>query len=343
MKQIKELLQRLKRGPADVAGVDFGTTGAKVVRMSRTNNEYTVVATDVLPETPLDKASQENDGVPVPMALLSPLKSRYVSLALTGHDAVIKLLTFPGHFDPAADAKIFQSLGLKEPDNYRVSYRVIVEGTAKTESRILAAAVPEPQVQWVADLFPAGLPAPYSIEVSGLASLTAFLHTPRGQSEDAVGVLDFGARVTSFGLFNRGILGLFRRFDLGMLDILKQISQTLGVDDATAQSVLADRSFDVSRTIAAVLEPLIKQLVVSRDFLERRENCRIQQLVVGGGLAMSRDAMKELQTSLEIEPFILNPFEGLSITHGSLSPDAEANPWRYAAAVGTCLATLEGP
>jgi Tfp pilus assembly PilM family ATPase len=346
MKPIKEILQRLKRGPTDVLGIDLGTTGAKMVRLSKNAGGIAVLGANTLPDTPMDAASANDPNAPppAPMALPASMKSRYASLALTGRDTVVKLLTFPTHLDTSADAKIVQSLGLKDPDSYRVSYRVIVEGAAKTESRVLAVAVPEVQTRRVSLLFPSGLPVPRSIEVSGLAALNAFLHTPRGRSDDAVGVLDFGARITSFALFNRGTLSLLRRFDLGMDDILKRIAQTLGVDEGTALSVLADHSFDVSRTITGVLEPLIKQLIVSRDFLERRENCHINQLIVGGGLVISRDALRELATSLEIEVVVLNPFDGLSMAHGALSPDAEQNPWRYSAAVGAAVgARLEAP
>jgi Tfp pilus assembly PilM family ATPase len=342
MKQLNEIIQRLKRGPADVSGIDFGVTGTKVVRMSRVSGDAAVLGADCLPIVPLTSGTAKTEDSVAGLALAPNLKSRYAALALTGHSAVVKVLTFPGHFEPEDDGRIVQSLGLKDPNAYRVSYRVLVEGTPKTESRILAVAVPEEQTRAAIGRFATGLPAPYSMELSGLATLNAFLHSPLGRSEEAVGVLDVGGSVTSFGLFSHGQLGLFRRFDIGMSDILGRIARSLGVDDATAMGVLEDRAFDVSRTISTVMEPLIKQLIVSRDFLERRENCRIRKIVISGGLAMSEDGLKELRTTLDLDPVVLNPFEGMACGSGALSDDACAHPWRYAAAVGACLATLEG-
>jgi Tfp pilus assembly PilM family ATPase len=342
MKQFSEIIQRLKRGPSDVCGIDFGATGTKVVRMSRTSGEPTVLGADCLPVAPLVEEPGQPESAGAGTALPPALKSRYAALTLTSREAIIKLLSFPGRFEPEDDGRILQSLGLKHSDAYRVSYRVLVEGTAKTESRILAVAVPENQARALAGRFATGLPAPNSIELSGLAALSAFLHSPLGRSDEPTGVLDVGGSVTSFGLFSQGQLGLFRRFDLGMADILGRIAQSLGVDDATALGVLADRSFDVSRTISTVMEPLIKQLIVSRDFLERRENCRIHKIVISGGLAVSEDTRRELRSALDLEPVVLNPFEGLACGAGVLSKDAQARPWRYTAAVGACLATLEG-
>ena len=53
----------------------------------------------------------------------------------------------------------------------------------------------------------------------------------------------------------------------------------------SAQQILFDGSFDISQPIAEVMGPFEKQLIVSRDFVERRENCRINKIYAAGGAA----------------------------------------------------------
>ncbi|MBN1558328.1 MAG: pilus assembly protein PilM [Lentisphaerae bacterium] len=338
MKFPLHIFRKLKRGPTDVLGVDIGASNIKLVRMSGGSNTITVTGAGLLPTAAPSAPGNTTDG---PLDVPPLLRARHASLAVTASDAVIKLLTFPGHFDENQADRIFASLALQDEAAYRVSYRIVTQGTTKTESRVLAVAAPQADARRAVGLFPGGQPVPFSLEISGLAAMTAFLHTPAGGTEDPVGVLDFGASVSTFAIINRGSLSLVRRLDTGMHELLDKIGASLGVDRETATHVLADKSFDVSRPVTGVMAPLLKQLILSRDFIERRENCRIERLILCGGIAQSRDAMNELRSTLDIETAVLDPFDGHATAPGALTDEVKSAPWRYAAAAGACLATLE--
>lgn len=338
MKSFNDLVDRMKRGPTDAVGIDVGISGTKVVRMQKHDTAFTLVAADVLAPINLQEASQEV----APLNLPAKLKGKHACLAATGENAIIKLLSFPGHMGEDADSKVVENLGIEDASAYRISYKVIAEGHGRSESKVLAVALPDAQARVLPLLLPSGVPVPFSIEVAGLAAMTAFLHAcgPR-HSGDAVGAIEFGTSMTTFTLFNKGALSLVRRFSFGTGAILDKVREKLGVDADTAQGIMTDGSFDISQPVNEAMDPLIKQLIVSRDFVERRENCHIGRIYVSGGLVASSNSMDEIKSLMEVEVERWNPFESLTVAPDAIPKELSGREWQFAAAVGACLGTFE--
>jgi len=339
----REALDRFKRGPADVVGIDVGSTSVKAVRMRRGDSGAAeVLAARVMPPVSLPDL-QSGSPAEAPALDLDPeFRAKYACLTVSGREAVVKLLSFPGQFDEKAEQKVVDNMGLDKPDDYRISYKLISEGHGRSESRVLTVALREKQAAVLPLMLPAGPPAPYSLEISGLAAMAAFLRSAgAAHSNGAVGVVEFSARVTTFALFNRNVLALVRRFSFGTEALLEKVQNTLGVDRETAQGIVTDGSFDISQSVSDIMEPLIKQLIVSRDFVERRENCRIEGIYASGGLALSHDSLAEIKSSMEIDVTAWNPFENLNVADRALPKDLAGQEWRFAAAVGACLGTFE--
>jgi Tfp pilus assembly PilM family ATPase len=342
---IAELIHKIKRGPTDVVGIDVASSAVRSVRIKATDGDLQLLGADLLDPVKTNNTGEENDAAsPAPKTLHLPrkLKGRYASVALSGEQAVVKLLTFPGQFDGGSGEKVVQALGLEDASHYRIGYKIISQGHGRSEARVLAVAMPETEAAMVNDLLPSGLPAPFSLEVSGLATITSFLHGPAlSHNAEAVGVLDFGARTTSFGLFNRNSLSLIRRFSIGSDSVINSVQKALGVDHDTAQGIMADGAFDISQSVSEVMDPLIKQLTVCRDFVERKEDCRVAKVYAIGGLAMSGDAIDEIGSALGIDVDSWNPLGYIESAPGAIPENIEGNEWQFAAAMGAALATLE--
>jgi len=343
-------MAKFKRRPSDVVGVEIASSSVRVVRMTKANDgSILVTAAALLPAVERPAAPPVQDPqqpVPVqppqPIHLPSELKGKYACLVIPGDTCVVKLLSFPGHFTDAAAAKVVESVGVENPDAHRISYRLVSEGHGKAESRVLAVAVPEQDASVAVQMFPAGVPAPFSVEVAPLAAMTAFLSGPGTQHADgAIGVIDFSDNMSSFALFSKGTLVLLRRFDVGTDTLLAKIQESLGVDRDTAQGIISDGSFDISQPVTDIMEPLVKQLIVSRDFVERRENCHVEKLYVTGGMTVSRDAMEEMRSALGIEIVTWNPLQSLTMRDGAFPENLKGQEWIFAAAVGACLGTFE--
>ena len=335
----KEIIEQWKRGPSDLVALDITDTDVAAVRLKRGNDGVTLLAADFLPavEMPDDNSSE-----PSQIEVAGPLGARHAAITVEAEDAVVKLLSIPGQFDEEAEEKLMQSLGLEDPESHRIAYKLVAEGHGRGETKLLAVALPEKTAAVAVKTLPVGLPVPYSLEVSGLAVFSAFLHGPCvDHLEEAVAAVDFSGNISSFAIFNKGVLSLIRRFDAGTNTILEKIQDNLGVDRETAQGIMADGAFDISQPVGEVMRPLVKQITVSRDFVERRENCKVSKLYVSGGLAPSRDALGELKSSAGTDVEAWDPFKNLNVSADAVSEKVQGKEWRFAAPVGAALAAFE--
>lgn len=341
MASLQELSERFHKGATDVLGVDVGRTATKLVRVRKSNDVLTLSAADILPAQEFPSNPMEETNFPA-LALSAALKGRLASVCIAGDEATVKLINYPGAFDESSTERLIESLGIEEPDQFRIGYRLLTQGHGRQESRVLAIALPETLAHMQNQLFPLGLPAPFSLEISGIAAMSAFLHGPgEDQKNDATGAIDFGTQTTTFAIFNKGTLALIRRLPFGTYAILDDVQDALGVDMETAQGILTDGAFDISQSVTRVMEPFLKQLIVSRDFVERREDCRIDRIYVTGGLSTSHDAMEEMNSSLGIETVCWDPFDNLEVAPTAIPEQFNNQRWRFSAAVGAALATFE--
>jgi len=342
MKALGNLLEQFRRNPSDITGIDLGYSGIKIVRMRKAESGVTVTSAGILP--PIAPAGQVDDTSVPPEPLIVPgrLKARYASLALSAPEAVIKLLGFPASSSASEPERVMDGMGLDDPSVYRIGYSVVAEGHGRSETRVLAAAVPDAQAEAALLLLPAGLPAPFSLEVSGIATMTAFAHSMEERhAGQAVGLLDCGARTSTLALFNARTLALIRRFDVGTDPVLARIRDSLGVDDKTARGIIVDGAFDVSQSVAEVMDAVIKQIVISRDFVERRENCSIDAIYLSGNESILKHCADDIASATGTDVSFWDPFETVDVQAGALPEEFDDQKWRFSAAMGACLATLE--
>lgn len=337
MSKLSDMLKIFRRNYSDVVGVDVGASGTKVVRLKRIRGVITVMAADILPAVVLPEAEET---VIAPLVLSKALKGRYAALAVSKAGGVVKLLSFPAHAGKSTDDHVHELMGLGDATQYRLGYELITE--SRTETRVLAAALPDESARRLCQLFPAGVPAPCSIEIAGLASLTAFSHAcSDDDGPDGRVVVDFGEGVTLVAFFNKNTMGLVRKFDFGASAILKRLQDSLGVEREVALGILNDGSFDVTKIVHQAMESFLQQLIISWDFVERRENIRIGKLYVcGGGVGIPLWAQEMEQATGQV-PVKWDPFKGLAVQPGAMPEDFKGQEPRFAAAVGAALAVLK--
>jgi len=336
----KQWLKKAKKSPQDILAVDLDPSGVRCVRLKKSGNEIHLLAMDILPPVDLTSVAPRA-GTEKVMDIPKPLLARYVALCLTGEDAVVKLLTLPGQADNNLEAQIKDHMGIDEGD-FRFGYQnVTAPGHVKSETKVLTVAIPDNLAHMACHLFPIGIPAPLSVELSGLSAINAFIQGP-GQTvkNETVGVIEMGARVTFVAFFTRGELSLIRKFDFGQYAILDVIQKNLGVDQETARDIVADGSFDISGLVKDVSEPFVKQLVISKHFVERRENSHISQIFVPGGLGVSHDWLNEIKAAVSLDVDFWNPFDAVKLPAEGLPKQFEGQQSRFAAALGAALGNL---
>jgi len=334
MKKAADLLKMFNRGYTDILGLDVAGSGLKAVRLRRANRVTSVVAADILPPVAGGDVTDPVQPIQVPKAL----RARYVALATSAPGTIVKLLTFPAHSEKSTEAHVGELMGLADNVDFRLAYEGLSE--SRTEAKILAVAMPVRTVQGLCGLFPAGIPAPCSIEISGLASMTAYARGPgKAHNDDCTAVVDFGMTSTLVAFFQKGTMVLVRKFDVGTSTILKRLQDGLGVDGEVALGILNDGSFDISQIVHQSMESFLQQLIISWDFVERRENVHIARLYACGGGTSLRSWAHEMQGATGQDPVFWNPFEGLAVT-GPVLEKWKGQEQRFAAALGVALAMI---
>ncbi len=187
LNKVKQVVELLKRKPSEVLALDIGVTAIKAVRMKKANDEIALLSAAIMPAVALPRSAEDSPIEVDPLELSKDLAGRYASMAVPGVSSVIKLLSFPsqgGSIEEEVETKIVESIGVEDPDNYRIGYKLVHEGQGRSESRALVVALPEAEAATACGLLPAGLPVPYSVEIAGLAATTAFMQGPGKEHED---------------------------------------------------------------------------------------------------------------------------------------------------------------
>ena len=327
---------RANREHSDLVCLDFGAAGMKAVRMKRTKDQVAVSAVELLPATPL--ATGDGEGRAARLVLPPSLRAKYAATTIDTPRTVVRLLNLPAHSEPGEtlETQIRAQLGLGE--DHRIGHLPISTPAGKAMTRVLATAVPEEEVLAVLSLLGAGAPAPCSLELAGLGTLTAFLCGPGAQlGGEHVCLVETGAHATCLSFLNRGNLALFRKYETGAESVVDALRKQFDVDAATATTILDGSSIDLTALLHEVMEHVFRQMTLSRDFVEREENCRVTRVFVAGGLGLSAFWRQSLRDLLGLTVETWNPFEGLAVAPGAIPAALAGQEIRFAAAVGAGL------
>lgn len=307
--------------------------------MRKTAAGFNVVAAEELPPISLpdpsdNEASTDEDQAE--LTLPPTVRARYAALLTHGVNSSIKLLRVPEGFDIQDRDVVAARLGIEAVKDFRVAAKLLQPATPRSEALILAVAFPERMASALLSLLPkTGLPAPRFIGLAELAAVNAFLNDPREPAlSSAHGFIHFDHDFSIIALFNEGRLSQLRTFPFGMAAVIRRIRRVLNVDETTAAGVLSDGAFDISHLIEEETREVRGQFVISRDFMERSENCSLSALHISGAQALIKPFMRGTQIAKTWAAWdALNAY-------GLASNGVGAASWSWTACVGSCIGVL---
>jgi Tfp pilus assembly PilM family ATPase len=316
----------------DIVGLDFGSSGIKAVRMRRTKDGIVVSAADILPRA-------DPPHGPLRLNLPVPLVAKYAAICIGTPRSTIRLLEIPLSPDRSPEEQIQQQFNLT--GDYRMGHFPLTTLGAKGFLKTVAVAIEEETVRHVLDQLATGLPAPHSLELSGLAALNAYLdHGVDGNPEEVVALIEGGARNVYLFILHRDRPVLIRKFDVGAATIAEQIRSQFELDAATAENALMTGAIDLSGVIRETMGEFLRQLVISKDYAEREENSRIRRVVLTGGLSRNEFWSRAISETLRLKAEAWNPFAGLSMAPGAYPERWRGHEGRWAAAIGAACGGL---
>lgn len=334
---IKQMLskKRSQRRYSDLVGIDFAHSATKIVRLKQVGNEVSLTGIDLLPAVDF---SSESARIELPRNMMT----NYSCLSYSRPEAVVRLVNTPLSADDEnlPEAKLRDLLSVDE--DFRVSARLIKRGKGRQDSSLLAVGMPQDDVGFMLDMFPAGPPAPASLELSGLSFLSAFMHARGAEcAGEAVCLIDTGELSSTYVFMNEGTVVLIGKMNFGSRILRNRLAEDLGVDEELANSILNDRSINISSSLNSVLEPILKQISISKDFIERHQGCRVGKLYVSGGLSLLPSWSDEVGHMLQLDAISWSPLENISIDPDILSPELKLEATRFSAAIGAALGGFE--
>ena len=323
-----------QRKVSDLMGIDFSTTATKVVRLKKEKNKISLLGMRVFPPVDMNFPPRRQEFSKI-------LSTHYACLAYTAPSSVVRMVNavLPEEEESLPDEKLRELLNVDS--SFRVSANLLKRGAGRKESNLLAAAIPQNDVRFFLNMFPAGPPAPASLEVSGLSFLSAFLHARGAQSAgEALCLLELGESVSYFIFMNKGVVLLVGKFAVGGALLREKVAKDLGVDEELADTILSDQSINISATLQGVMSPFLKQLSISKDFIERHQGCRISKAYVSGGCALIPHLSTVLGQELQSEVVLWNPLEKIRYERGAIPKTLAGQGSRFAAAIGAAIGGL---
>jgi Tfp pilus assembly PilM family ATPase len=86
-----------------------------------------------------------------------------------------------------------------------------------------------------------------------------------------------------------------------------------------------------------VMTPFLKQLSISKDFIERHQGCRVSKLYVSGGVSLLPHWPAVVEQVLHTEVVHWSPFEKIRDESDLLTADLAGQAARFAAAIGAAI------
>ena len=294
----------------EILGVDWGSTTIKAVRLRMVKDQIHVVATDLLP-TPAAE-----DHRPLNKLLPSALETKWAALATQDPSVVARIVNVPpGTAPEETDLQRY----LREQLTVDASMRLRSTPLAVTKAggRHLAVAFPEARIQSLLARVAAGTPAPLNLEWASLSALNS-LQRLRGASaaQETFCLVDSGAHATVMFFVHKGIPILVRKHEVGAEAVVDATRQSFNVDRPTALTLLAEGSIDLSQILVETLLPMVRQLCIARDFVEREEACQMQRVFLCGGLSLNALYRSWLRETLALPVERWDPFADLALSPG---------------------------
>jgi len=328
--------QRKQRKVFDLVGIDFSSTGTRVVRLKKKKDGAVVLTgMDILPAIDL---TQQQCSATLP----KPLSPHYANVAYSGGEAVARVLNvpLPAGEKMLSDEKLRESLNVSS--DYRVSATILKKGQGRQDTTFLAAAVPNKVITSILSCFSTGSPAVASVQVAGVAFISAFLHAREEEiKNEVVCVVQYGESTTYFTFLNKGKVLLVGKSAIGNCVLNTRVSEELGIDEDLTQTIIVNRSIDVSSSIMDVMMPIFKQLSISKDFIERHLTCEISKLYVSGSKNLLSCWTKEATQFLHVDVIPWSPLENIQHEKDIIPKCFSKKISNFSVAIGAAIGGLE--
>lgn len=325
-----KILKKAFPGLRDVVGIDLGASAVKAVRLKADSfGKITVMSAASLPAYDKNTATG-------PIQLPKDLCAWSAAFAIPSRKGLVKLIAQSSQIK---DDDLPELLGLPKVNDYRIGAMKLGDGK---QTPLLVAGIPKTDVENIAAILPPGKPLPASAELSGLASLSSYLHAYKNEyGEGCDLIIDAGRKSMTMGVFTQGLPCVIRQFETGSETLEQAVADAFSCDAATVRDIILSGEVDIGSVIQSAFSNLLRQTGIAVDFTERRTSSRLSRIFLTGGLAGNKGFTSEIKNSFGLEPETLNPWRKLQLQANAISDSDKNSGYSFAAATAAAISVLE--
>ncbi len=323
-------------------GLDLGSSSLKTIAIEKTSQGAKLLSFNIKDRLP-EKEKKLTDQI---QELFKEIKLRptAMNISVPGQDTIVRFVDFPKmEKKDLANALSFEAEKYIpfDLDQVYMDHVILSEDEKTGQMKVLLAAAkkdPVDQLLRVAQKLDIIIGV---IDSDPFATFNAFSYLNDLSGGVGYAFLDMGDAHVDILLSDGGEPGLIRQVKVGMADFRKAISKKLSVPETKAAQLLfnmpKDHKNDLGQVFRPVIASLVKEVKMSLSYFENKHSCVVENVFVSGGLSNQKDILQLIQTALDSELKVWDPFEKVELSKKVAREEVQYVSSQLAVSLGLAL------
>jgi len=317
-------------GAKDIIGLDIGSKHIKIVQLKESKGSHRLerlgIAT-LQPELVVDGSILDSTRVVEAVKELisnTAIKAKDVTLSVSGHSSVIiKRVSLPQMTEEDLDEQIrFEAEQYIPFDIEDVSLDFQILGPAEEENMmdVLIVAVKKDKIsEYVTVVKDAGL-NPVIVDVDAFALENMYELNYEIKEGENIALVNIGASMININILKGGISVFTRDSSVGGNLLTEALQREFTISYANAEKLKQDENIEgvspeeAKTVLNSAFEDIISEVSRSFDYFRDTTNYEnIDQIILSGGVALTKDFALSLSERVGVPVSIAEPFKNITV------------------------------
>ncbi len=307
----------------NIAGLDIGSHTVKVVEIKEGPEGRELVGFALSEIAPGSSGGEEAVTEAIRRVMgESKIETDRVVTAVSGQSVIVRHIELPRMSKEEAKNAIKYEAEQHIPFDIKevtIDFQMLEEASDPKKIDVLLVAARNDLIDSHLKLIQAAGLKPVVIDVDSFALVNA-LEASRGKKEEAVALVNMGAKLTNINIVRDGTSYFTRDISLAGNNLTKAIQESLDLDVPQAEKLKKEEGeaggdSPLSNALNPILKDLVSELRLSFDYYENQALERTtNRILFSGGSARLKNLDKFLTEALGIPAEIWNSLDGLGVS-----------------------------
>ena len=317
-------------GKKDIFGLDIGSKHIKAVQLKENKGVHRlerVGIASIEPELIVEGSILDSTRVVEAIKELisnTDIKSKDVTLAVSGHSSVIiKRVSLPQMTEEELDEQIRFEAEQYIPfdiEDVSLDFQILAPSEEDNMMDVLIVAVKKDKInEYVTAVKDAGL-NPVVVDVDAFALENMYELNYEVAEEENVALVNIGASMININILKGGVSVFTRDSSIGGNLITEALQREFTISYANAEKLKHEEAVegvspeDVTAVLHSSFEEIIGEISRSFDYFRDTTNYEnINEIILSGGVALTKDFAAALSERVGIEVNIADPFKNIEV------------------------------